>query len=98
MHVGAIEDGRRHRFRPGRVAVVMADDWTSDDAGKLTTDAILDYGTAVDPATGIHWAELYDAETEGQRYLYGTLGDTYNVEAGQPVSFPAGDLTLTVVT
>jgi hypothetical protein len=82
----------------GRVAITMADDWTSDDEGGLTNDAVLDYGTAVDPATGVHYAELYDADVDGNRYLYGTLGDTYNIEAGQPVSFPVGALTLTVIT
>ena len=81
-----------------RVAIVMADDWTSDGDGKLTSDAIFDYGNAESPASGVHWAELYDSATEGQRYLYGTLGDTYDIETGQPVSFPVGALTLTVVT
>jgi hypothetical protein len=81
-----------------RVAVIMADDWISDGAGKLTSSNDLDYGNADHDAIGIHWAELYGAATGGQRYLYGALGSTYDVTTGQPVKFPAGSLTMTIVT
>jgi hypothetical protein len=81
-----------------RVAVVMADDWTNDAAGKLTSDTKLDFGQAITDLTGVQWAELYDAATSGQRYLYGTLPEAYAIPTGAPVSFEAGDLTITVAT
>jgi hypothetical protein len=80
-----------------RYEITMGSDWTSNDAGLLTSNTDFDYGLATDDTAGVAWAELYDAATGGQRYLLGGLLGTYSWIAGQPVKFVAGSFTLQVV-
>ena len=73
----------------GRVAV----DWGAVASRARANDAQIDFGTAAGAATVTH-AAIFDASTAGNMLAYTPLDNTRNVNAGDPVVFPVGDLSV----
>lgn len=76
----------------GRVAVTFG---TVTD-GAMSNDAAVDFGTAEGGATVSHFA-LFDAASSGNMLMYGALnGGSQAIAAGNQVSFPIGDIDVSV--
>lgn len=73
----------------GRVAVT----WGAVTARAVANSAQIDFGTAAGGATVTHCA-IFDAATAGNMLAYTPLDNTRNVNAGDPVVFPVGDLSV----
>lgn len=63
-------------------------------SGEIANDTIVDFGNAVSNATVAGFG-IFDAATLGNLIAYGTF-TSQSVTAGNPVSFPVGNLTITV--
>lgn len=58
---------------------------------QITNDADLDFGMSAGEVTVTH-AALFDAASGGNMLMYTPLDNTRNVEQGDPVVIPSGDL------
>lgn len=82
----------------GRVAVTWTTPASNDTDNVLVNSAAVDFGAANADADVSHVA-LFDASTGGKRIGSKALpGGSTHVVATQPVSFGAGDLSVTVGT
>lgn len=75
----------------GRVAVTFG----NPADGAMTNDAAVDFGEAGAGASVTHFA-LHDADAAGNMLASAALDAPKTVNAGDPVSFPVGDLTADV--
>ena len=80
----------------GRVAIDF-DAIVSGTDNVLTNNTDTDFGVADAAQTGVNYVAIYDAATAGN-LLFGKLlaGGPFDIAAGAPVKFTAGDLTFTM--
>jgi len=74
----------------GRLAVTMG----ASSGGVATSSADVDFGDADGAATVTHTC-TFDALSGGNKLLADALASTQEISAGNPVSYPAGDITTT---
>lgn len=74
----------------GRVALSMA----ASSGGVAASDADADFGNADGPATVTHTC-TFDALSGGNKLMADALSSTQEISAGNPVNYPAGDITTT---
>lgn len=74
----------------GRVAATFG----APSGGSMSNSAEVDFGDAEAGATVDYFA-IFDAATDGNMIAHGSLTPQV-ISAGNPVSFPAGNLTITV--
>jgi len=63
-------------------------------SGEIANDTVVDFGDAANAATVAGFG-IFDAATDGNLIAYGTF-TSQSINAGNPVSFPVGNLTITV--
>jgi len=66
----------------------------ASSGGVSTSSAEVDFGSADAGATVTHTC-TYDAASGGNQYYADALASTQVISTGNPVSYPAGDITVT---
>lgn len=79
----------------GRVAVTWTVPAENDTDNALTNSTAIDFGSAAADCD-FDYIAIFTASTGGKRLGSKALADTASVVSGQPVSFGAGELTITV--
>lgn len=80
----------------GRVAVTFgANSGSGDGTTSISNSAIVDFGASAGATTVTHFA-LFDAVSGGNMLVSETLTSSKTIAISDPVSFPIGNLTITV--